>query len=183
MRRQCQIGPRVKARRSRQAAGLISSLTLAAATTPTPRRSPCRFFPTLLDDYDEDWHHMRIGDEHFAALMVRTKEKNGPSLPVDTVSPSNLCSDQWSQDMAVYAKAHGRSQPSYEQKPRPLRIKGAGNGHKEATYDVIHDIGLVPLREQPGCSALQGHPRMSYPMVNLSNPRWASTLCDCALCR
>ena len=62
-----------------------------------------------------------------AAVMASVRLKNGVSLLLDTGSPGNLCSDEWSREMATQSIKVNRT-PEYAKRDRTLTCRGVGTG-------------------------------------------------------
>ena len=66
-----------------------------------------------------------------------------PSIIVDPGSVGNLCGDKWAREVAKMA-AHNGHKPSYEKRPRPLKVCGVGNGSQECQYDCTLPVAVRP---------------------------------------
>jgi hypothetical protein len=85
------------------------------------------------------------------------------SMIIDPGSVSNLCGSRWAQDMAENAFSQDR-RPTYELRPRPLKIGGVGTG-EQVCY---HDKRLpVALRTTNGSKIVEGE--IFTPVVDSSN--------------
>jgi hypothetical protein len=67
-----------------------------------------------------------------------------PALLIDPGSVGNLCGDAWAKSVASAAVRHGH-EPSYQKRPRPLNVKGVGNGSQQCSYDCTLPIAMRNL--------------------------------------
>ena len=74
--------------------------------------------------------------------MASMRLPHGTSLLVDTGSPNNITSSEWSQDHSRELHRAGLPDPSYEQRAKPMVCSGIGHGTQEAAWDVAHTICL-----------------------------------------
>ena len=97
----------------------------------------------------------QVGDH----LIVKTRSATGSgvSLLVDTGSPDNLCSDDFTAELADAARRAGRPPPTYASMI-PLAVGGIGSGTQTATHKVTLPINLgntdatFTAPELPNCS-------------------------------
>ena len=77
-----------------------------------------------------------------ASLQNIARLANGrPSLIVDPGSVGNLCGSKWAKEVAEAAFRH-QQQPTYERRPRPLRVGGVGTGEQVCDYDCRLPVAL-----------------------------------------
>ena len=83
------------------------------------------------------------GKDDDTSYLVKTRLASGVgcALLVDTGSPDNLCSDEFSKELAAAAAAAERPAPIYRPMP-PLAVGGIGKGIQTATSRVELPIGL-----------------------------------------
>ena len=73
---------------------------------------------------------------------IQTRLSDGrQSIIVDPGSVGNLCGDKWAKEVARTATQNGHK-PSYEKRPRPLKVSGVGNGAQECHYDCKLPVSL-----------------------------------------
>ena len=98
--------------------------------------SPAVAEPDIPEPHDEipwaeeqkTWRSQFSAPEEYRAFHSQTRLAYGrPALIVDPGSVGNLCGDAWARDVAKYAAQHSRH-PSYEKRPRRLRVSGVGSG-------------------------------------------------------
>ena len=100
---------------------------------------------------DTDGSAMR-GPGHFVtgppAFHIQTRLPDGrPSIIVDPGSVGNLCGDRWAKEVAEAARKSGHH-PTYDRRPRPLKVSGVGNGTQECNYDCTLPVALMPEGHQ-----------------------------------
>ena len=77
-----------------------------------------------------------------ASYHIHTRLADGrPSLIVDPGSVGNLCGSAWAKEVAGAAFKNGQ-RPTYEKRPRPLRVSGVGSGAQQCTYDCNLPVAL-----------------------------------------
>ena len=77
-----------------------------------------------------------------AAYLASVRLPHGTSLLVDTGSPSNITSSEWSKDHSRELHVAGLPDPSYDHRAKPMICSGIGYGTQEAACDVTHTICL-----------------------------------------
>ena len=76
------------------------------------------------------------------SFHIRTKLADGrPSITIDPGSVGNLCGDKWTKEVARAAVLNYHK-PTYEKRPRPLTVSGAGHGSQECHYDCKLPVAL-----------------------------------------
>jgi len=92
---------------------------------------------------------------------VQTRLADGhPSLLIDPGSVGNLSGDAWAKGVAQAAARNGQT-PSYERRPRPLRVSGVGQGTQACNFDCKLPVAFKQL---DGTTVSMGH--ITTPTVN-----------------
>ncbi len=76
-----------------------------------------------------------------------------PSALIDPGSVGNLCGDVWARGVARAAALNQQS-PSFERRPRPLRVCGVGQGTQSCEFDCKLPIAFKQL---DGSTVSLGH--------------------------
>jgi len=76
------------------------------------------------------------------AYLASVRLPHGTSLLVDTGSPNNITSSEWTKDHSRELRAAGLPDPSYEHRSKPMICSGIGHGTQEAAWNVAHTICL-----------------------------------------
>ena len=85
------------------------------------------------------------------AFHIQTRLAGGrPSIIVDPGSVGNLCGDKWAKEVAKLAARNGH-RPTYEKRPRPLKVSGVGNGSQECHYDCTLPVALQQANQGQTC--------------------------------
>ncbi len=85
---------------------------------------------------------------------VQTRLADGrPSLLIDPRSVGNLSGDAWAKGVAQAAARRGHV-PSYERRPRPLKVSGVGQGTQDCNYDCKLPVAFKQLN---GSTVSMGH--------------------------
>ena len=88
------------------------------------------------------WRPRPSMQEDHRLCHFQTRLADGrPALIVDPGSVGNLCGDAWAREVAKYAAQHNHH-PSYEKRPRPLRVSGVGSGTQQCSWDCKLPIAL-----------------------------------------
>ena len=121
---------------------------------PTPQGEPVAYGPPN--------GHMYVT----WAYHIQTRLPDGrKSLLIDPGSVGNLCGDKWAKEMAQ-EEARNRRAPSYQQRQRPLKVGGVGNGTQVCAYDCTLPIAFRPTDERDG-EPREG--KINVPTVNNSD--------------
>jgi hypothetical protein len=100
---------------------------------------------------DDDGSH---STEVAPLFHVQTRLADGrPSLLIDPGSVGNLSGDLWAKGVAQAAARRGYV-PSYERRPRPLKVSGVGQGTQACNYDCKLPVAFKQLN---GSTVSMGH--------------------------
>ena len=87
----------------------------------------------------------QMGSTITSLFHVQTRLADGrPSLLIDPGSVGNLSGDAWAKGVAQAAARNGHT-PSYEKRPRPLRVSGVGQGTQACNYDCKLPVAFKQL--------------------------------------
>ena len=113
-------------------------MSLALQDAPVSAASWFPWWPSERDGAAEEEK-----DAEFTGIVkTRLASGHGCALLVDTGSPDNLCSDEFSKEMAAEAMAAGREAPTYLRLDSPIPVGGIGKGIQVAKDRVNIPIGL-----------------------------------------